>query len=112
MRGVPTTTTSLQSCVSVPCHLTRDYLIGGIALVLVTTMFPATAIADEPVRKYIEDRANASLNVETLRRGNPDLHPLTLSLDRKSAPFIQTRDPDSLMACIPKRHADIELGDC
>lgn len=63
MRGVPTTTTSLQSCVSVPCHLTRDYLIGGIALVLVTTMLLATAIVDGPVRKYIEDRANASLNV-------------------------------------------------
>lgn len=84
--------------------------VAGIALVLVMTMLLAAAIADEPVRKYIEDKANASLNVYTLRIGKLDLHPLTLSLDLENVTLIQKRHPDPPMARIPKWHAGIQFG--
>ncbi|MCW5798808.1 MAG: DUF748 domain-containing protein [Nitrospira sp.] len=84
--------------------------MGGIALVLVTAVLLAATIADEPVRKYVEDKANASLNVYTLRIGKLDLHPLTLSLDLENVTLIQKRHPDPPMAHIPKWHVGIQLG--
>jgi hypothetical protein len=70
----------------------------------------AAVIADEPVRKYIEDKANASLSVYTLRIGKLDLHPLTLSLDLENVTLIQKRHPDPPMVHIPKWHAGVQLG--
>lgn len=73
-------------------------------------MLLAAAIADEPVRKYIEDKANASLHVYTLRIGKLDLHPLTLSVDLEDVTLIQKRHPDPPIAKIPKWHAGVQLG--
>ncbi len=84
--------------------------VGAIAFVLVMAMVLVAAIADEPVRKYIEDKANASLHVYTLRIGKLDLHPLTLSLDLENVALIQNRHPDPPMAHIPKWHAGVQLG--
>ena len=84
--------------------------VGGIGIALVTLMVLASAIADEPVRKYIEDKANASLNVYILRIGKLDLHPLTLSLDLENVTLVQKRHPDPPMVQIPKWHAGVHLA--
>ncbi len=73
-------------------------------------MVLAAAIADESERKYLEDKANASLHVHTLRIGKLDLHPLALSLDLENVTLIQNRHPDPPMAYIPKWHAGVQLG--
>ncbi len=83
--------------------------VGAITFVLVMAMVLVAAIADEPARKYLEAKANASLNVYTLRIGKLDLHPLTLSLDLEDVTLVQKRHPDPPMVHIPKWHAGIQL---
>lgn len=80
------------------------------AIVFVPVMVLAAAIADESERKYLEDKANASLHVHTLRIGKLDLHPLALSLDLENVTLIQNRHPDPPMAYIPKWRTDVQLG--
>jgi len=57
----------------------------------VLVMVLAAAIADESERKYLEDKANASLSVYALRIGKLDLQPLTPPLHREKVAFIQKR---------------------
>ena len=93
-----------------PPHISRWMKwVGGIVVVLVTAMLLVAVIADEPARKYVEDKANASLSVYTLRIGKLDLHPLTLSLDLENVTLVQKRHPDPPMVHIPKWHAGIQL---
>ncbi len=84
--------------------------VGGIALSLVALTVLAAVIADEPLRKYIENKANGSLNVYTLHIGKLDLHPLALSVDLEDVTLVQKRHPDPPMVHIPKWHVDIQLG--
>lgn len=73
-------------------------------------MWLAAVVADEPVRKYIEDKANASLSVYTLHISKLDLHPLSLSVDLEDVTLVQKRHPDPPMVHIPKWHAGIQLA--
>ncbi len=82
---------------------------GGIAAALVAALLFAAAVADDPIRKYIEDKTNASLKGYTLRIGKLDLHPLTLSLDLENVALIQNRHPDPPIAHIPKWHAGVQF---
>lgn len=84
--------------------------VGGSVVALVGALLLAAAIADEPVRKYIEDKTNASLKGYTLHIGKLDLHPLTFSLDLEEVTLIQNRHPEPPMAHIPKWHAGVHLA--
>jgi hypothetical protein len=81
---------------------------GGILVSLVALVLLAAAIADEPVRRYIEGQVNGNLKGYTLRIGKLDLHPLTFSVDLENVTFIQNRHPEPPMAQVPKWHASVQ----
>lgn len=84
---------------------TSGLVIGLLAIVLL-----AAAIATEPLKKYIEEKANTSLKGYTLHIDKLDLHPLTLSLDLTNVILTQNRHPEPPMAHIPKWHAGLQWG--
>lgn len=84
---------------------TSGLVIGLLAIVLL-----AAAIATEPLKKYIEEKANTSLKGYTLHIDKLDLHPLTLSLDLTNVILTQNHHPEPPMAHIPKWHAGLQWG--
>lgn len=81
----------------------------GIMAVLAVTVLVAAAVADEPVRRYVEQRVNDQLTVKgyTLRIGELDLHPLSFSLDLDQVSLVQNRHPEPPVVQIPTWHASV-----
>ena len=60
----------------------RGWMIAFVVLSLVAAaVVIAASMADEPLRRYAEDKANSALPGFHVTIGALDLHPLTLSAD-------------------------------
>jgi hypothetical protein len=65
---------------------------------------------DEPLRRYVERRMNASLTGYTARIGGLSFHPAGLSLTLSDLVFIQQANPDPPIARIPRLDASVQWG--
>ncbi len=84
--------------------------ISGLVIGVIAISLFAAAIADEPLKKYIAEKANPSLKGYALHIDQLDLHPLTLSLDLTNVILTQNRRPEPPMAHIPKWHVGLQWG--
>jgi hypothetical protein len=70
----------------------------------------AASVADEPLRRYAEDKANSALPGFHVTIGALDLHPLTLSADVRQIVVRQDIHPDPPVVSIPTITADARLA--
>jgi uncharacterized protein DUF748 len=89
----------------------RGWIIAGIILsVVVVSLMILAAVADEPLRRYMEDEANAALpgfhvSIDTLA-----LHPLTLSVELRDVVVRQDIHPEPPIVAISQVTADAQLA--
>jgi hypothetical protein len=83
------------------------WLSGVIALLLLIILVGAFFI-DEPLRRRMEGRLNATLKGYTVRIGKLDFHPIGLSLDLEDTTIVQSDNPDPPVAYIPVLSASID----
>jgi hypothetical protein len=81
----------------------------AVAVVILAVVILA-AMADEPLRRYIEAEANARLPGFHIDIGAVDLHPLTLSVAVRDIVVRQDIHPDPPVVSIPTIIADAELA--
>lgn len=88
----------------------RGWVIAGVVLSLLVLMIVITAtVADEPLRRYVEDKANSVFPGFHVTIGALDLHPLTLSADLRDVVVRQDTHPDPPVLSIPHLTADALL---
>ncbi|HEX5549198.1 MAG TPA: DUF748 domain-containing protein, partial [Nitrospira sp.] len=89
----------------------RGWVIAGVVLsLLVLAVIIAASVADEPLRQYVEDKANSVLPGFHVTIGALDLHPLTLSADLRDVVVRQDIHPDPPVLSIPRVNADAQLA--
>ncbi|OQW37243.1 MAG: hypothetical protein A4E19_13840 [Nitrospira sp. SG-bin1] len=82
--------------------------VGMVALVAL--VLAAAYFADEPLRRYVEQSANRSMDGYSLHIGTLDLHPLTLSVDLHDVVVRQKAHPDPQLLDIPKLVIDARIA--
>ena len=88
----------------------RGWVIAVIVLsLLVLIIVIAASVADEPLRRYVEDKANSVFPGFHVTIGALDLHPLTLSADLRDVVVRQDTHPDPPVLSIPHLTADALL---
>src|SRR6476659_1738247 len=88
----------------------RGWMIAVVVLSLLVLIVVITAfVADEPLRRYVEDKANSLLPGFHVTIGAFDLHPLTLSADLRDVVVRQDIHPDPPVLSIPHVTADAQL---
>ena len=91
--------------------LRRGWVIAGVVLsLLVLAVIIAASVADEPLRQYVEDKANSVLPGFHVTIGALDLHPLTLSADLRDVVVRQDIHPDPPVLSIPRVSAEAQLA--
>src|SRR5512146_1999073 len=89
----------------------RGWVIAGVVLsLLVLAVIIAASVADEPLRQYVEDKANSVLPGFHVTIGALNLHPLTLSADLRDVVVRQDIHPDPPVLSIPRVSADAQLA--
>src|SRR6476619_4798777 len=89
----------------------RGWIVAVVVLsLLVLTVVLAASVADEPLRRYVEDQANSKLPGFHVTIGALDLHPLTLSADLRDVVVRQDIHPDPPVVSIPRVTADALLA--
>jgi hypothetical protein len=89
----------------------RGWIIAGVVLsVVVVSLVILAAVADEPLRRYIEGEANAALPGFHVSIGTLDLHPLTLSVELHDFVVRQDIHPDPPIVAISQVTADAQLA--
>ena len=89
----------------------RGWMIAVVVLsLLVLIVVTAASVADEPLRRYVEDKANSMLPGFHVTIGAFDLHPLTLSADLRDVVVRQDIHPDPPVLSIPHVTADAQLA--
>ena len=89
----------------------RAWTIALVAVgVVILAVVILAAVADEPLRRYIEAEANSRLPGFHITIGALDLHPLTLSVAVRDIVVRQDIHPDPPVVSIPNISADAELG--
>ena len=89
----------------------RGWIVAVVVLsLLVLTVVLAASLADEPLRRYVEDQANSKLPGFHVTIGALDLHPLTLSADLRDVVVRQDIHPDPPVVSIPRVTADALLA--
>ncbi|HEX6531395.1 MAG TPA: hypothetical protein VF019_02125, partial [Nitrospira sp.] len=80
----------------------RGWIIAGVVFGLVAlTVVIAASVAEEPLRRYAEDQANAALPGLHVTIGALALHPLTLSADLRDIAVRQNIHPEPPLVSIP-----------
>lgn len=88
----------------------RGWIIAGVVLsVVIVSLVILAAVADEPLRSYLEDEANAALPGFHVSIGTLDLHPLTLSVELRDFVIRQDIHPDPPVVAISQVTADAQL---
>ena len=89
----------------------RGWVVAVVVLsLLVLIIVLAASVADEPLRRYVEDQANSILPGFHVTIGALDLHPLTLSADLRDVVVRQDIHPDPPVLSIPHVTADALLA--
>ena len=89
----------------------RGWIIAGVVLGLVAlTVVIAASVAEEPLRRYAEDQANAALPGLHVTIGALALHPVTLSADLRDIAVRQNIHPEPPLVSIPVVTADARLA--
>ncbi len=89
----------------------RGWIIAVVLLSLVVlTVILAASLADEPLRHYAEEKANAVLPGYQVTIGTLVLHPLTLSVDLGDVVIRQDIHPDPPVISIAHVIADAQLS--
>src|SRR5262245_48309852 len=83
------------------------WMLGGIA-VLVAAFVVVSSIIDEPLRRYMERRVNASLKGYTVSIGELDLRLLGLSVELEDVTVVQNSRPVPPVAYVPRWTTSIE----
>lgn len=88
----------------------RGWIIGGISVALLAILAViAASVADEPLRRYAEEQANAHLPEYRITIGAVDLHPLMLAVDLRDVVVRQQANPEPPLAAIAEVRADARL---
>jgi hypothetical protein len=88
----------------------RGWTIAVIVLsLLVLSLVILASVADEPLRRYVEEEANSALPGFHVSIGALDLHPLTLSVELHDVVVRQDIHPDPPVVSIPQVTADARL---
>ena len=88
----------------------RGWLIALVALsVLILAVVIAAWLADEPLRRYVEQEANSVLPGFHVTIGAARLHPLTLSAEIREVVLRQDIHPDPPVVSIPRISVDAQL---
>lgn len=83
----------------------------AISVVVLMTVVPATAfLADEPLRRYLEQASNKAVDGYSIHIGTLDLHPLTLSIELLDVTVREKAHPDAQLVAIPKMEIDARSG--
>src|SRR5262245_2526311 len=77
---------------------------------VIATALIASSLIDEPLRRYAERQANASLPGYRISIGGLALHPLSLSIDLHDVIVRQAANPDPPLASIPRLTVDAQLA--
>jgi hypothetical protein len=89
----------------------RGWIIAvAVVSLLVLGVVILVRVADEPLRRYVEDQANSALPGFHVSVGELDLHPLTLSVELHDVLVRQDIHPDPPLVSIPQVTADAELA--
>ncbi len=89
----------------------RGWVIAVVVLsLLVLIIVLVASVADEPLRRYVEEQANSLLPGFHVTIGTLDLHPLTLSADLRDVVVRQDIHPDPPVLSIPHRHRRCAAG--
>jgi Domain of Unknown Function (DUF748) len=89
----------------------RAWIIAAAVLSLVVlTVVIGASLADEPLRRYVEDEANSALPGFHVSIGALDLHPLTLSVELHDVVVRQDIHPDPPVVSIPQVTADAQFA--
>ena len=86
----------------------RIAIAAGVLILLLAVVF---ALIEEPLRRYMEDRANHALTGYRLRIAAMDLHPLGLSLDLTNVTLTQADSPDKPLISFPHWHAGLHWSE-
>jgi hypothetical protein len=81
-------------------------VVGAFGL-LVVFVAAATAFVDEPLRAYVEQKMNRSLNGYSVRIGALHVHPVGFSLTLEDLALARTDQPESPVAQIPRWTASL-----
>ncbi len=79
----------------------------GIAVVL-ALLIGVSFLSDEPLRRSMERRMNASLKGYTTRIGRLRFHPLGLALTLENLTLTQDANPEPKILVIPSLHASVQ----
>ena len=89
----------------------RGWVIAVVVLsLLVLIIVLVASVADEPLRRYVEEQANSLLPGFHVTIGTLDLHPLTLSADLRDVVVRQDIHPDPPVLSIPHVTAGAQLA--
>jgi Domain of Unknown Function (DUF748) len=83
------------------------WALGGVAFV-VALAYAAAFMLDEPMRRSMERRLNASLKGYEVTLGRLDFHPFGFSLDLENLTIRQQSNPEPPVAHIPRLSASVE----
>jgi hypothetical protein len=89
----------------------RGWIIALVVLTLVVLIVViAASVADEPLRRYLEEEANSALPGFHVTVGSLDLHPLALSADLRDVVVRQEIRPDPPILAISQVTAAAQLA--
>jgi len=83
------------------------WILGGLAL-LIALVVVASFLVDEPLRRLIEDRMNASLKGYTARIDRLNFHPIGASITLHNLVMIQDAHPDPPVLLIERLDASVQ----
>jgi uncharacterized protein DUF748 len=90
--------------------LRRHRVLVLVVGVIVALAFIAVDAVDEPLRRQLERRVNASLDGYTATIGRADLHPIGFALDLYDVTVVQNAVPNPPMIYIPRWTTSVQWG--
>jgi hypothetical protein len=82
--------------------------IGGAVALLAVAAVVGSYFLDEPLRRYVERRMNASLQGYRVRIGALDVQPFSFSVDLKDVVIVQDGHPDPPVVRVPALSASVQ----
>src|SRR5262249_15305411 len=88
----------------------HPWLIGIVAVLVILGVAAQVGIAriDEPLRRYLEKKVNASLVGYTVAVGGLDLHVLGLTVELKDVTLVQNARPSPPVMYLPSWQTSVE----
>lgn len=83
-------------------------LAGAALLLLIAAAYAVAFLVDEPIRREMERRLNASLKGYTVTVGAADFHPFGFSLDLENLSVVQDAAPEPPVAKIAEIEASVQ----